>query len=108
MDDEREGATRLKRLSRRQFLRIAAAMGAAFAWCGAPASPSRLSWRERRDLYPEGVASGDPAHDSVILWTRRPFEGRDRSALWLEVAQDPGFRQVIATNKSASYLMLRF
>ena len=30
-------------------------------------------WPERRDLYPEGVASGDPDPNSVILWTRRPF-----------------------------------
>ena len=88
-------------VNRREFLRTAAAIGAAFAWCGARASPSRLSWRERRDLYPEGVASGDPGHDSVILWTRRPFQGADRSALWLEIAQDPAFRQVIATKKVA-------
>ena len=55
-------------------------MGAALAWSG-PARATRTGWRERRDLYPEGVASGDPAADSVILWTRRPFdERRERHA----------------------------
>ena len=29
-------------------------------------------WSERRELYPQGVASGDPHPDSVMLWTRRP------------------------------------
>ena len=46
-------------LSRREFVQLAAAMGASLAWGGA-ASASRTKWRERRDLYPEGVASGDP------------------------------------------------
>ena len=58
-------------LNRRQFVQAAAAIGASLAW-GGPARASSVPWRERRDLYPEGVASGDPAHDSVILWTRRP------------------------------------
>ena len=59
-------------LSRRDFIRTAAAIGASLAWCG-PARASRTKWREARDLYPEGVASGDPDANSVILWTRRPF-----------------------------------
>ena len=46
-------------LSRREFVQLAAAMGASLAW-GGPARASRTNWRERRDLYPEGVASGDP------------------------------------------------
>ena len=63
-------------LSRRDFIQLAAAIGASLAWGGA-ALQSRTSWRERRDLYPEGVASGDPDPHSVILWTRRPFEAGD-------------------------------
>src|SRR5262249_31993356 len=54
---------------RRDFMAGAAAMGATLAW-GAPPRPSRLRVQERRDLFAEGVASGDPAPDSVILWTR--------------------------------------
>jgi phosphodiesterase/alkaline phosphatase D-like protein len=36
---------------------------------------------ERRDLFPQGVASPDPHPDSVILWTRRPPVGESRAAL---------------------------
>jgi alkaline phosphatase D len=87
-------------LSRRSFLQAAAAMGASLAWAG-PARASRLKWNERRDLYPEGVASGDPAPDSVILWTRRPFEKGERELLTVEVAEDEGFRNVVARAPAA-------
>ena len=56
-------------LSRRHFIHTAAAMGAAFAW-GGPARASKTKWTERRELYPEGVASGDPDSSSVMLITR--------------------------------------
>ncbi|HVU29599.1 MAG TPA: alkaline phosphatase D family protein [Sphingomicrobium sp.] len=82
-------------LSRREFVQLAAAMGASLAWTG-PARASRVQWKEARDLYPEGVASGDPDPGSVILWTRRPFETGDRHLLVVEVAQDPDFRRVVA------------
>src|ERR1700760_1144783 len=82
-------------LSRRDFLGAAAALGASLAWSGR-ARASRVRWRERRDLYPQGVASGDPDAKSVILWTRRPFEDGQRHALTVEVAEDEGFRRVVA------------
>ena len=83
-------------LSRRDFLQMASAMGAALALSG-PARATRTDWRERRDLYPEGVASGDPAADSVILWTRRPFDDGEIARLTVEVATDLAFRRVVAT-----------
>src|SRR6185436_1073662 len=83
-------------LSRREFIQGAAAMGATLAFAG-PARASRATWRERRDLFPEGVASGDPDHQSVILWTRRPFEKGEREVLTVEVAEDQAFRHVVAT-----------
>jgi alkaline phosphatase D len=83
-------------LSRRDFLQVAATIGASLAWGGGTGCQSSTSWRERRDLYPEGVASGDPDPHSVILWTRRPFEGGDRHVLTVEVADDPAFRHVVA------------
>ena len=82
--------------SRRQFMAAASAIGASLAWSSAIAKPSRVKWTERRDLYPEGVASGDPAHDSVMLWTRRPYDGRDRAVLTVEVAEDPAFKRVVS------------
>jgi alkaline phosphatase D len=87
-------------LSRREFVQIAAAMGASSAWSRA-ASASITKWREQRDLYPEGVASGDPAPDSVLLWTRRPFGGAGRQLLTVEVAEDEAFRRVVAKAPSA-------
>jgi alkaline phosphatase D len=83
-------------LSRRDFLQVAAAMGAALAWSG-PVRATRTGWRERRDLYPEGVASGDPAADSVILWTRRPYDAGETATLTAEIATDQAFRRVVAT-----------
>ena len=53
-------------LNRREFVQLAAAIGATFA-AAAPARASRTKWTERRDLYPQGVASGDPDPASVIL-----------------------------------------
>ncbi|HZX94770.1 MAG TPA: alkaline phosphatase D family protein [Myxococcales bacterium] len=73
----------------------AVALGASLAW-GGRAHASRVRWRERRDLYPEGVASGDPDPNSVILWTRRPFADGQRHVFSVEVAEDEAFRRVVA------------
>jgi alkaline phosphatase D len=86
-------------LSRREFVQLAAGLGASLAWSGS-ARASRTSWREAREFYPEGVASGDPDPSSVILWTRRPFQSGTRHVLTVEVATDPEFRRVVA-NASA-------
>lgn len=61
-------------LTRRQFAQLAAGVGATLAiGCKDSRAPR---WVERRELYPQGVASGDPQPDSVILWTRRaPITG---------------------------------
>src|SRR6476659_9984647 len=83
------------KISRRSFLKASAAIGASFAWVG-PARGSRVHWHERSDLYPQGVASGDPDPHSVILWTRRPFTQGTRQLLTVEVAEDEAFRRVIA------------
>ena len=82
-------------LSRRNFVQLAAAMGASLAWSG-PARASRVEVAERRELYPQGVASGDPDPNSVILWTRRPFAEGTRQLLTVEVAEDEAFRRVVA------------
>ena len=85
--------------TRREFIRSAAAIGAAWVWAG-PARASRSGWREQRDLYPEGVASGDPDSNSVIVWTRRPFDQGVRHLLTLEVAEDDAFRRVVSQARS--------
>ena len=85
-------------VSRRRFVAAAAALGAAFAACRVVPRETRIASRERRDLYPEGVASGDPEPDSVLLWTRRPFfDGRLAAQLRVEVSEDETFGRVIAS-----------
>jgi alkaline phosphatase D len=93
----------MPKMDRRQFLKLSAAIGASLAWsyAGARTHKSKSGWQERRDLFPQGVASGDPDHNSVLLWTRRPYaDGRKDAKLLLEVALDPEFNKVIA--KSAA------
>jgi alkaline phosphatase D len=83
--------------TRRSLLAQAAAFGAALAFgpSGAHATTNRRT--ERRDLYPQGVASGDPAPDSVILWTRRaPDAGVSAHRLMVEVARDEAFAHIVA------------
>src|ERR1700716_2596254 len=82
-------------MNRRSFLKAAAAIGASLAWVE-PARGARVPWKERRDLYPPGVASGDPDAHSVLLWTRHPFAQGTRQLLTVEVAEDEAFRRVIA------------
>src|SRR4051794_39249472 len=90
-------------LSRRRFLSLAAALGASAAWSRGVAAPSKLNWTERRDLFPEGVASGDPQGDSVILWTRRPpSDGKAPPRLTVEAAEDKDFRRVVAVAPAAA------
>ncbi len=88
----------MTRFDRRQFIARAAALGAVGAWAG-HAHASAVAWTERRDVYAEGVASGDPDASSVILWTRRAGDGA-AVPLTVEVAEDEGFRRVVATART--------
>jgi len=85
-------------INRRSFIEIAVAIGATAAWGSAFGTKSRTQWRERRDLFPEGVASGDSDSNSVLLWTRRPPSGEHSVVkLNVEVAEDDLFTLVVAT-----------
>ena len=86
-------------ISRRDFLAVAAVLGADAAWGHSFSTSSKISWRERRDLFPEGVASGDPDSNSVLLWTRRAPQPKPAQELIVEVALDQTFQRVIATQK---------
>jgi alkaline phosphatase D len=80
-------------VTRRSFVEMAAAIGASAAWSLGRSADSRSGWHERREAFPEGVASGDPDDHSVLLWTRCPGSTRLRA----EVAEDAAFRQVVVT-----------
>jgi alkaline phosphatase D len=85
-------------ITRRSFLGMAAAIGATAAWGSPFGTKSHLAWREHRDLFPEGVASGDPDSNSVLLWTRRALaSGNAVAKLNVEVAEDELFTRVVAT-----------
>jgi alkaline phosphatase D len=84
-------------MSRREFLAAAAALGATAVWAQPTATQSKIAWREHRESYPEGVASGDPLSDSVILWTRHPATSGIAAKLIVEVAEDESFERVVAT-----------
>src|SRR5882757_3131994 len=88
----------MSNVTRRAFIGMATAIGATVAWGSAFGTKSHLAWRERRDLFPEGVASGDPDSHSVLLWTRRPPTAENLPLkLNVEVAEDEGFARVMAT-----------
>jgi alkaline phosphatase D len=96
-------------VSRRAFLGMAAAIGATAAWGNAFGAKSGIPWTERRDLFPEGVASGDPDSNSVLLWTRRPpspDKNNENSGaspiahLNVEVAEDETFSRVVAATRA--------
>jgi len=85
-------------ITRRSFMEMAIALGATAAWGQPSTTRSNIRWHERRDLYPEGVASGDPESNSVLLWTRRPPKDSgvvDR--LHVEITEDESFTRVVAT-----------
>jgi alkaline phosphatase D len=83
--------------TRRSFLELAASLGASAAWARPAGKKSKTQARERRDLFPQGVASGDPDSSSVLLWTRRPpIENQPLNRLQVEVAEDPSFDRVVA------------
>jgi len=84
-------------MNRREALKLAAAMGASLAWSPSLPALTALARLERRDLFPEGVASGDPHTDSVLLWTRRPPVNGDAAAhLTAQIATDATFAQVVS------------
>ena len=88
----------MSRIDRRTFLQAALSVGATAAWGNDVAHASRVAWREQRTMFPEGVASGDPDHSSVLLWTRRPYAaGVAARTLDVEVAEDRAFGRVVVS-----------
>ena len=80
----------MSQVTRRQFMASAAALGAVPVWAATHSSRSQVASnsQERRDLFPEGVASGDPQPDSVLLWTRRPLDGSGPGKLCMAMSID--------------------
>lgn len=95
----------MAQMTRRTFIAAAAAMGATWAWAGPKSMRSRSRWVERRDLFAQGVASGDPAPDSILLWTRASVAGSEAAVpLTVEVAEDSAFEHVVASAPTRALL----
>ena len=87
--------------TRRAFLAAAASsLGASLVYARGRPQPSRVRWVERRDWFAEGVASGDPDSNSVLLWTRVSSSRSDTVPLTVEVAEDAGFTRVVASSQT--------
>lgn len=89
-------------ITRREALKLAASFGATLAWRPSFALSSVGEPTERRDLFPQGVASGDPQPTSVLLWTRRPPTAESSAKqLRLEVSETPEFHRVLVRGDAA-------
>lgn len=89
-------------VTRRDFLGAAAASASIVVAPAFIKHAHAAEWHQGTDLFPLGVASGDPAAGSVILWTRLandPLAANDLPQVTIpvrwEVALDPGMRQVL-------------
>jgi alkaline phosphatase D len=92
----------MTKLDRRQFIATATALGATALWSGQVSAKPKVAWRERRDLFAEGVASGEPDSTSVLLWTRRaPLANEKAPKLTVEVASDADFKTIVARAPAA-------
>jgi alkaline phosphatase D len=85
-------------LDRRTLLKFSGLSPAALAL------PRRVSAETPRSgVFAHGVASGDPLHDRVILWTRISGpKGLDHIEVNWQVAEDHNFSRVIASGQSVA------
>lgn len=90
----------MERLTRRGFIGAAAAMGATLAWAAAPGKKAPRSWTHAPERFAEGVASGDPASDSVVLWTRVSNAMESAVPLFVEVAEDSAFERLVTSTRT--------
>ena len=79
-------------INRRAFLHVAVASSAAACTVTEAPEPGNVG-----EVYPQGVASGDPRPESVVLWTR--VEPRDAAAperIVFTVAANPEITDIVA------------
>lgn len=84
-------------MQRRDLLRGAAALAAA-RFLAAPRAAGAAP-RPATDPFRLGVASGEPAADGFVLWTR--VEGLiEDAAIGYEIAEDDAFRRIVRTGRT--------
>lgn len=95
-----------RHLHRRDFLRLmaitVAASGTPLTGCGSDDDGEVFAFDDSDPalsdtLFPQGVASGDPRPDSVVLWTRvRPNIAVSEVEVGYQIAQDAAFSRIVA------------
>lgn len=93
--------------SRRDFLRLSAGVAGVVGLGALPGCGGGRRIRFSEDPFALGVASGDPAADGVVLWTRLGLdairgagaEGGGVGVEW-EIAADDTFRTIVQTGSS--------
>ena len=53
------------------------------------------------DIFRHGVASGDPQHDSVVIWTRVETEADEEHVIW-ELSEDKSFEKILQSGETAA------
>lgn len=87
-------------LDRRRLVAGAAVLAATrFAQAGAAARVREARPRPTREPFALGVASGDPAPDGFVIWTRVVGVAEDVAVAW-EVAEDEGFRRIVRRGRA--------
>lgn len=82
-------------LNRRQTLALLAVAAGATSAC---ANPGALPETENA-LFQHGVASGDPAPDSIVLWTRVTTDQANQPVSW-RIARDRSFSNIVAEGET--------
>ncbi len=77
------------KINRRDLLKSGVVAGAGLALGAASAQAKTPS------PFSHGVASGDPLHDRVILWTRLTLQNQNRADVSWQVATDPKFNNIV-------------
>jgi len=88
-------------MNRRSFLKLSGTFFATATLSGLPGCGGDDGASEGTYSFPQGVASGDPDAESVILWTRviAVSEATDPIGLVVEVATDADFTSVVVSQE---------
>lgn len=87
-------------ITRRAALATALAGGAAACAKTASPSPFAAAARGPGGVFAHGVASGDPDHDSVVLWSRLTTETPDTVSVAWQVAETEDFARIVAEGEA--------
>lgn len=82
-------------MDRRQFLKLGSFIGVSSATLGLAACNDNGT-SSAGATYPQGIASGDPKPDSIVLWCRAvPRDGAESADIRLQVSDQPGFTKLL-------------